>query len=330
MTSPNDRPTARQCSAGFTLTEILVALVLLGLVMGAMMTVLVRQQKFYRSANELMDTRSQVRQAIAMLPSELRMISVSDLRNGTDIYATSDKSVEFRTILGSSIVCKKTSTTKLTIPPVDVAKGTALTTWIAPPIAGDSMLVFDDSTSVGNDDDHWEVYKIESVQTVAPADAAACKPASGYTQAADEAAGRVSYEITVVNDAANLLSGTIVQGSPIRFFHRRRYELYQPVGSASWYLGRKDCIATCGAMSVVSGPFAAYSTTVANSGLSFIYWKSDGTTFTPAATTASRAQIAGVQIVARADTKSRVAISGMANQVKRDSLSLNVALRNTK
>lgn len=330
MTKTNERPIAPRRDAGFTLTEVMVALVLLGLVMGAMMSVLVRQQKFYRSANELMDTRSQVRQAIAMLPSELRSISVSDTRNKPDIYATSDNAIEFRTILGSSIVCKKTSTTKLTIPPVDVTKGTALTTWIAAPVVGDSMLVFDDSTSVGSADDHWEAYRIANVQTVVPAAAAACAPASGYTQTADVNAGKVSYEITVDNDAANLISGTIVQGSPIRFFHRRRYELYQPTGSTSWYLGRKDCITTCGAMSVVSGPFAPYSATVANSGLSFIYWKADGTTFTPAATAASRALIAGIQIVARADTKSRVTISGMANVVKRDSLSLNVSLRNTK
>lgn len=330
MTSPSTLPHARRRAAGFTLTEVLVALVLLGLVMGAMMSVLVRQQKFYRSANELMDTRSQVRQAIAMLPSELRSLSVSDLRNGTDIYSTSDKAIEFKTIIGSSIVCKKTSTTKLTIPPVDVAKGTALTVWLAPPVVGDSMLVFDDSTSVGSDDDHWEAYRIANVQTVVPAAAAACTPASGYTQAADVTAGRVSYEITVDNDAANLISGTIVQGAPIRFFHRRRYELFQPGGSANAYLGRKDCISACGALSVVSGPFAPYSATAANSGLSFIYWKADGTTFTPAATTASKATIAGIQIVARADTKSRVAISGMPNKVKRDSLSLNVALRNTQ
>src|SRR3954468_21070675 len=168
MRTTVERRRMREPAAGFTLTEVMVALVLLGLVMGAMMTVLVRQQKFYSSANELMDTRSQVRQAIAMLPSELRSLSVADLRNGTDIYFTSDKAIEFKTIIGSAIVCKKTSTTKLTIPPVDVAKGTALTVWNAAPVAGDSMLVFDDSASVGSDDDHWEVYKIESVQTVVP------------------------------------------------------------------------------------------------------------------------------------------------------------------
>jgi hypothetical protein len=265
-----------------------------------------------------------------MLPSELRGISTSDSRNKTDIYATSDKAIEFRTIIGSSVVCSKNSTTKITIPPTDLTKGTALTNWISQPIAGDSILVFDDSTSVGNEDDHWEAYKIESIQTLVPAAAAACKPASGYVQAADVTAGLNSYEITVSNDAGNLISGTIVQGSPIRFFHRRRYEHYQPTGSSSRYVGRQDCVTSCNTMSVVSGPFAAYSATVANSGLSFIYLKSDGTTFTPAATAASRALIAGVQIVARADTKSRVTISGMANQVKRDSLSLNVSLRNTR
>jgi prepilin-type N-terminal cleavage/methylation domain-containing protein len=331
MMSTRPNATTSRRDAGFTLTEVLVALVLLGMVMGAMMTVLVRQQKFYRSATELLDTRSQVRVAVAMLPSELRSLSSSDTRNGPDIYATSDKAIEFRSYVGSSIVCRKTSTTTIVIPPVDVAKGTALTVWDAMPQVGDSILVFDDSTSVGSDDDHWEAYRVANVQTVVPTSANACTAATGYTQAADVAANRMSYQITVDNDAANLISGTIVTGSPIRFFHRRRYELFQPAGSSSWYLGRKDCLtATCGALSVVSGPFAPYSATVANSGLSFIYLKADATTFTPAATAASRAQIAAVQIVARADTKTKVTISGMANVVKRDSLSLNVSLRNTR
>ena len=322
----------RQTAAGFTLTEVLVALVLLGLVMGAMMGVLVRQQKFYRSANELIDSRANVRQAVAMLPLDLRTISASDERNGTDVYAATDKSIEFRSVFGSSIICKKLSLTQLVLPPVDVAKGTALTAWLRAPVAGDSLMIFDDSTSVGSDDDHWEVYKIQSVSTIVATSANACQPASGYLEAADVAASRVSYLVEVAPSVPTF-STTIGQGAPIRFFQRRRYELYQPTGSTSWYLGRYDCnnnTNSCPALSPVSGPFAPYSATAANSGMSFIYWKSDGTTFTPAATTASRMQIAGIQIVARSDTKSRVNISGMKNEVRRDSLSLNVSLRNTK
>jgi prepilin-type N-terminal cleavage/methylation domain-containing protein len=319
--------------SGFTLTEVLVALVLLGFVMGTMMLVLIRQQRFYRSANEIIDTRTQVRQAIAMLPNDLRTISTSDSRNDTDIYEASDKAIELRSIFGSSIICKKISVSQYVLPPVDVAKGTALTVWSREPVVGDSVLVFDDSTSVGSDDDHWENYKITAVSTLAATATNACPTTSGFVQAADVTAGKVSYLLTVDAPPSQTLSGTIGQGAPIRFFRRRRYELYQPSGSTSWYLGRTDCDHNgnvCPGLSPVSGPFAAYSTTVANSGLSFIYWKSDGTTFTPTTALASKQQIAGIQIVARADTKTRVTIAGMANEVKRDSLSLNISLRNTK
>lgn len=332
MRSSTTRMRARRPRPGFTLTEVIIALVLLGVVMGTMMMVLTRQQRFYRSANELIDSRTQVRQAIAMLPSDLRMISSADVRNGTDIYEASDDAIEFRTIFGSSIICRKLSATRLILPPVDLAKGTALSAWLRVPIVGDSMLVFDDSTSVGSDDDHWEAYKITAVSTVAANHADACGTASGFVQAADIAAGRVSYEINVQNGTAHEISSTISQGAPIRFFRRRRYELYQPDGSDSWYLGRYDCdhnANNCPDLSPVSGPFAPYSATVANSGLSFIYWKADGTTFTPANTIASKSLISRVQVVARADTKARVTIDGMANEVRRDSLSLDISLRNT-
>lgn len=331
MRSTSTPTQPRRPVAGFTLTEVLVALALLGFVMATMMIVLTRQQRFYRSANEMIDSRTQVRQAIAMLPSDLRTISAADTRNGTDIYEASDRAIEFRSIFGSSIICRKLSATQLVLPPVDLAKETALSAWLRTPVAGDSMLVFDDSLSVGSDDDHWEVYKVTSVTTVAATAANACGTASGFVQAADVTAGRESYLIEVSN--SNSISTTIGQGAPIRFFRRRRYELYQPAGSASWYLGRFDCdhnANNCPALSPVSGPFAPYSATAANSGLSFIYWKADGTSFTPAATTASKALIARIQIVARADTKSPVNISGMAKEIKRDSLSLDVSLRNTK
>src|SRR5213075_3310998 len=67
--------TSQRRRAGFTLIEILVVLVLMGVFMAAMVKLLLRQQRFYNSTSQLIQTRSQLRQTAFMLPSDLRGIS---------------------------------------------------------------------------------------------------------------------------------------------------------------------------------------------------------------------------------------------------------------
>ena len=312
---------------GFTLVELLITLVIMSVVVGTLITVLVRQQRFYRSTNDMMEARTQVRQAIDILPADLRSLSSSDTRNGTDIYTASDKAIDFRTITGSSVACRIPSTTSIVLPPLNLGARTGLSTWTGTLQAGDSVLVYDDSSSAsGNNDDHWAVYGITAVTTLAPAAANACGTASRFVSAADVAAGLVSYQITL--GAAMPL--TISVGAPIRIFHRRRYELYQPAGSSSWYLGTYECRAACGTLTPVSGPFAAYSGSPASSGLNFSYLDSLGGTVNPTNTAAQKSQIARIKLVARADTRTAVDIPGRARGTLRDSLSLDVILRNRK
>src|SRR5213596_3798938 len=87
--------------AGFTLIELVIAMVLMSLVGGAIVKLLLQQQRFYNSTSDLIQTRQQIRQAAAMLPSDLRGISSV----GGDIYAMSDSALEFRSVFGSSVVC---------------------------------------------------------------------------------------------------------------------------------------------------------------------------------------------------------------------------------
>ena len=78
---------------GITLPEMMVVLVLLGLVVGGLMTVLVRQQRFYTGTSEIIQTKGSARQAIDILSSELRGISTGTrggAPNAVDIYAMSD------------------------------------------------------------------------------------------------------------------------------------------------------------------------------------------------------------------------------------------------
>ena len=83
---------------GLTLIELMISIVMLGLMGGLIIGFLLKQERFYAGASEILLTRTQVRQAAVMMPSDLRGISSA----GGDIYAMTDTSIEFRSTFGSS------------------------------------------------------------------------------------------------------------------------------------------------------------------------------------------------------------------------------------
>src|SRR3989454_11761003 len=119
--------------AGFTLIELAIALVLMSLVGGAIVQLLLRQQRFYNSTTDLIQTRQQIRQAAAMLPSDLRGISSI----GGGIYALSRPAVEVRPGVGSPVVWGNTRGRGSPVPP-GPPPGATLTHWARPPPVGDS------------------------------------------------------------------------------------------------------------------------------------------------------------------------------------------------
>ena len=84
---------------GFTMAETLVVLVLLAIVGGSLMNVLTKQQQFYNGTGELIAMRTQLRQAEAILGSDLRGISSV----GGDITAMTDSSIDFNYTIGTSV-----------------------------------------------------------------------------------------------------------------------------------------------------------------------------------------------------------------------------------
>ena len=86
---------------GMTLVEIMISLVLLGIVSGVIMRVIMRQQRFYQGVNQIITQRGQLRQATAVVPSDLRSLSSV----GGDILVASDSSMEFMMNVGTGAVC---------------------------------------------------------------------------------------------------------------------------------------------------------------------------------------------------------------------------------
>jgi prepilin-type N-terminal cleavage/methylation domain-containing protein len=128
-------PASIRVRRGITLPEMMVVLVMLGLVVGGLMTVLVRQQRFYTGTSEIIQTKGSARQAIDILSSELRGISPrtrGGAPNEVDIYAMSDASITFRSQFGGSVLCTIDPTrTVVTLPPQTMAAQNSLTSFLS-------------------------------------------------------------------------------------------------------------------------------------------------------------------------------------------------------
>jgi prepilin-type N-terminal cleavage/methylation domain-containing protein len=312
MLSP--RRSARRTHArgsGFTLVELLIVIVILAVVLTSVMTIFVQQQRFYSDSSAIIETRSSTRDAAYVLQSELRSLSP---KSG-DIYTMGSSFVEFRSQPGSSVVCTiDGSRTVITVPPLNVATGAALTSWLGTPTLGDTLLIYDPGSTPAAVTDTFNVYTVAAIPTVN----ASCPNSTGLTTTAGEATQGFSFKVTPA-----LSAGTTV-GSPIRIIRRARYELYQ-APSGNWYLGYYDCVPSrapkCNPLQPIAGPYLPPNLG-GTGGMVFTYRDSLGIV------TADPLLVRRVDIAARAQTTVSVHTSGLANGPMTDSTFISIAPRN--
>ncbi len=227
---------------GTSLAEIMVVIVLLAVIGSATLGVVVHQERFYRRQAEIFDARAQLRDAVAVLQSELRALTPTD----GDLYSISASAIEYRATLAQSAICTiDGSRRRVTIPPEYLASGVPITWFGAQPQAGDTVLVLASDSTGGT----WRRH----VLATDPSSSGTCPFSSGLTTSAAESAAA----ITLTLDPE--LETSIATGALVRVVRRARYELYR-ASDSHWYLGYLDCLATratpCNVVQPVSGPFA--------------------------------------------------------------------------
>ncbi len=297
------RKPVRADRRGFSLVELIVILALSTIVMGGLTSVLVRQQRFYRGTADLIETRSQIRQAAGIIPSDLRGVSTV----GGDILSISDTSMVFWATIGQAVACTAVGLADyIDIPPLTLANGNTLASFTTTPGAGDTVYVYHNGATDAAVDDHWEAYGITGPPTTSTI---AC---ASFASGVDLNTPRYRFPLS------GPLAADISVGTPLRFVRRTRYSLYQADDQA-WYLGycSPDCV---GAPQPIAGPFLSGSG--ANKGVSFSYQNSAG------AVTAIPADVAQISIVVRGQTQGTVDMGGYKNTYVGDSLRFSVAIRN--
>jgi prepilin-type N-terminal cleavage/methylation domain-containing protein len=287
--------------AGFTLTELMIVVVLVGLVGSMLTTLLMRQQSFHRAVASVADARARMRDVATILPTDMRSISTV----GGDVLAMSDTSLQFRAFVGASVLCKYVtgSPTIIELPPRTLADSSVLTAWINPPGAGDMAFLYNDGALSGNQDDSWTPIAI--TDTTSAANSAWCPSTNTipYTTAADNAARR--YRITLASAPDQT---QIKMGAPIRFAREVRYSGYLGA-DGNWYVGYQICTysgtmttaGACGTRDVLAGPIQPVTADPNTSGLWFKYYNQTGAQVT---TIADASTIARAEVVIRTTSQS--------------------------
>lgn len=229
---------------GFTLVEILIALVLLGIVGTAIYQLLVSNQRLYRSQVQRVTANETVRATVSILPGEIRELNAA----GGDIVSMDDDDFTYRSMQALYLTCAPPDlATPAIIVRTDVHFG------LKDIAAGDGVLIYAEGDTSTRTDDGWLV-------------ATAGSPTAGPT-CPQSGGGGASLSVPLNVDAAALAG--VIAGAPVRTFREMRIYLYQDAGTpARMWLGAVP--AGANTTQPIVGPFA-------DSGLVLTYFDSTGT-----------------------------------------------------
>ena len=287
---------------GFTMIELLVALVLLGLVSAALYRVLVNNQRLYMAQTQRIDLSQNIRAAGTILPAEFRELDASE----GDMTAMSATSISMRAMRWLGFACNTPGLGGALNGVSVIVRGGAPGQPLFFGARGidnnrDSVLIYYDGNVNSRADDFWATGSI----TAAP---------NGQNCNDGTNGQRLIVGLNLLGLGPNV-AGAIPLGAPVRGFERVVYQLYQPAGDTSWYVGFQPAGQS---MQPLIGP-------VLSNGLTFQYFDVNGNV------TGVRNQVARIDITVRARTTGAVRAGGQAARATIvDSVVTSVALRNNR
>jgi prepilin-type N-terminal cleavage/methylation domain-containing protein len=239
---------------GFTLVELMVAMVVLTIVAAAMYGVLINTQRVSRAQTEQIDMQANMRAGSLIVPAELREIgfdttfvpgpgpvfqanagSIAHVRS--DILEMAPNRIRFRAVRGSGIICQ-VGASSVTVSLTQNASGYRM------PTANDDVTIFVDRDVSTGVDDRWITRDITGVNTASNCPAGPWAGAAVLISVATFSGG--------ANDPVNAADITV--GSPVRITEIIEYSLYADADGRN-YLGAQS-ISAGGGLQPVLGPLA--------------------------------------------------------------------------
>jgi prepilin-type N-terminal cleavage/methylation domain-containing protein len=276
---------------GFTLVELMVAMVMMLIVMGAVYKLMLSTQRLSRAQAERASLQSNVRMGSLVVLNDLRELGTvaGGVANQNDILAMAADDITYRAMRGIGFICQAPTGTL-----VRIAR-TGFSGYRDPQPSRDGFYVFIDGDPDTETDDAWLPVAITGVST-----ATSCPGTTG--------AG-----ITLTTDNTPGLVGLAV-GTPIRIYEVMELKLHVADGK-SW-LGARS-ISAGEAIQPVLGPLAD------GNGFQLEYLDGAG------AATANLTAVKSIRITLRGISDGAITpgIEGSMTRVQ-DSLVTQVALRN--
>jgi prepilin-type N-terminal cleavage/methylation domain-containing protein len=298
--------------SGFSLVELLAALVISGVLAAATFRLLDRSQRHARGIAQAADERAQLAVAAFATEGELQGVSPGD----GDLLAGSDSAIAYLGDVGSGVACALTPTSVL-LPPSILSSGAMLTWWNTSPQAGDSLMIYDEGTTLATSDDRWSR---SAVAAVAPL-VNACIHTAFLDSIAD--LGAIGWRITTTTP----LSPTIPLGAVVRVARPQRFALYR--SGAEWMLGWTEwnsALAGWNTIQPVAGPLLPFAGAPATSGVRLRWLDSLQAPVSPLPS--SHASTLALSL--GATTRLQVRMDGVSRGARRDSVGRRVALRNAR
>ena len=285
---------------GFTLIELMIALLLLGIVATGIYRVLVSNQQIYLAQTQRIDLQQNIRAALTLLPADFREIDAAD----GDILKMAGTSITIRARRSLAFICN---------PPVlGGGLGGITMTVRQQPFFGsrvpfdtsyEGLWIYYEGNPTTRTDDSWVRADIKSIQSQNCPGAPISDGAPGY---------QITLDPFLQGGQLNV-AGAITNGAPVYSYRQTTYSLYQSGTDSRWYLGLKD---TSNAIQPIIGPL------IGSNGLEFRYYDVNGNTVTDS----SRVALIEIRLRAQTQAQVRSASTGLGYQM--DSVVTSVALRN--
>jgi prepilin-type N-terminal cleavage/methylation domain-containing protein len=210
---------------GFTLVEVLVALVIMGIVTGAIYRLLSTSQRVTLAQAEQVTLQSNVRTGSLVVPNELRELNTwagagPGPRN--DVLVAQPNAIQYRAMRGLGFVCQSAAG--------QLSITESSWTGVRPPDAGrDDLHVFVDGLPDEDADDIWQMVDL-----------------TGSSFKGNACGASAGYELT------GAAIPVVPLNTPVRVFEEMRLELYADAGE--WWLGAQSMNLAGSTLQPVLGP----------------------------------------------------------------------------
>ncbi len=274
---------------GFTLVELLIAIVLVGIVGVVIVRLLADTQRLTSAQGERAQAQASTRVGALVMPVELREVNPAM----GDISAVSDTSISYRGMRNLAITCAAPTGTSVHVETSTVAG-------LDPSFSvNDSVLVFVEEDRDDDADDAWAVGVVTGIGNTACPD--------GDPGIALTIGGGLKYQGTT----SNVPSGSFATGAPVRAFDHATLARYEDGDGVVW-LGLRPRMG--GSFEPIAGPLTS-------DGLVLSYLDGDGNS------TMAAAEVRTILVELRAETRP-VRVRGPAPAPIVDTLSTRITVRN--